>query len=991
MAHCNQLDPTATDPFFFPFLRSLVRYLICKPSITVTKKPTLVNNMSNCSTIVPGGSMNGSFRPATGFVVALSTLFLLCGVGLLAQVASGSSQGTPQAETFSPKAFASQSLEFLENKGQVRDDKGQPVEQVRFTAHSNGAKLFFMPDRIAHVFYTIEGPGARYEPGKGVSSKELDQTTLRYQRVDMELVGASRNVNLRAQDLLPGVTNFFTASAGPEGITGVRSFGTIVYENVYPNIDLVLKARGKGMKAEFIVRPGGDPSLIKLRYNGADRVEPTSTGGYRVVTTLGTMTEDAPYSYVRTATGQEEEITVRFRVEGDIVSFDVPSYDRSQTLVIDPNRDWGTLHGGNQEDQITGVATERSFNPSSTTRYIYVCGFTAGGTFPLVSASQTSYGGGIYDAFVAAYQYGGARTYSTYYGGANDDRAYGITADGSGQVWIVGQTRSTAWTGSAFTNTQNGDIDGFVARFNASGVPQAARYIGGAADDYLLAVTYDGTNLTVGGYTASPGLATAGVFQTTYNGLYCGMVARVPAAALNAITWLTYYGNNTGTPNTQETYVTSVAARGATGDVWVGGYTNSPNTNQAIATVGSFNTVVNNNGSGTTTGATNYDGFIALLTSSGGRTAATYYGAVQNDRVLGVAHDPISDGVIAVGRTNSTNVGNLLASASGFNTVLNNGTNSTAVDDGFVVRLTVSGTVMNRDWGSYWGSTADDYLTCVAVDDNNVSAVAPNTAANGTGGKIVVGGLTAASSGAFGTYNFAAGFTTNQGGYDAVWSRINRTTPAVEYSAIMGSGGNDAALGIAVDNQRNIFIAGSAAGVGNLTTAGAAQTSYGGGLFDGFLTKWCDLIVPNAPEYSTTGEGGTFTTTVSVCATLNATATGFVTSPGAYPNVVPGTTSGSCPASAVQTLTVRLTNAVQGVQYRLENVTSGTFLTITPGTGTSAVNPTTVLATQDGTIFVSISSGNLPAPGTYDLRWVAYTQTVGSSCQENGVSNGTTL
>ncbi|GIV54999.1 MAG: hypothetical protein KatS3mg039_1517 [Candidatus Kapaibacterium sp.] len=933
--------------------------------------------------------MNGVSRIATR--VATAFVFLLVGsLALVAQTATGSSS-TARDQKMPSHLAQAQGLEFLENKGQVTDDQGRPVEAVRFTAHSNGAKLFFMPDRIAHVFFTVEGPGARFEPGKGVSSKELDQTRIRTERVDMELVGANKNLNLRAEGLLPGVTNFFTASAGPDGITGVRSFSTIVYENVYPNIDLVLKARGKGMKAEFIVRPGGDPSMIRLRYSGARSLTATTDGGYRIETGLGALTEDAPYSFVRTAEGNQTEIAVRFRVEGETVTFDVPTYDRTQTLVIDPNRDWGTLHGGSVEDQITGVATQRSFNPASNAPYIYVCGFTAGGTFPLLSASQGTYGGGAYDAFVAAYQYGGARTYSTYFGGANDDRAYGIAADGSGQVWIVGQTRSTAWTG-VFTNTQNGDVDGFVARFNSGGTPQAARYIGGAADDYLLAVAYDGTNLTVGGHTASTGLATTGVFQTTYNGLYCGMIARVPATALNGITWLTYYGNNTGNPNTQETYVTSLSPRGTTGDVWVGGYTNSPNTNQAIATIGSFNTVVNNNGSGSTTGAANYDGFVALITSSGGRTAATYYGAVQNDRVLGVAHDPISDGVIAVGRTNSVNTtGNLIASTTGFNTVLNNGTNSTASDDGFVARLTVSGTTMNRDWGSYWGSTADDYLTSVAVDDNNVSFVAPNTDANGTGGKIFVAGQTAGSSGDFATYNFDASFNTNQGAYDAVWSRINRTTPAVEYSAMFGSTANDGALGIAVDNQRNVFIGGAAAGAGNVTTGSGAQTTYGGGLADGFLNKWCDLIVPNAPQFSTTGEGGAFSNTVSVCETLNQTATGFVTSAGAYPNVAGGTTSGSCPLSAVQTLTVRLTNAVQGVQYRLENTTSSNFLNLTPGTGTSAVTANTVVATQDGTVYVSIAASALPTSGTYDLRWVAYTQTVGSSCQENGITQNSAL
>ena len=939
--------------------------------------------------------MNGLFRFSARIVAAACTLLLIGSSALRGQTAPASSDSRTASTAASAQAMVGSSgLEFLENKGQVVDDQGRKVESVRFTAHSNGAKLFFMPDRIAHVFIEASGPGAKHEPGKGISSKELDQTRIRYQRVDMELVGANRNVNLRGEGVLPGVTNFFTAAAGPDGITGVRSFSTIVYENVYPNIDLVLKARGKGMKAEFIVRPGGDPSQIRLRVSNADGLELTSEGGYRIRTALGVITEDAPYSFLRTASG-EQEVAVRFRLDGDVIAFDVPSYDHSQTLVIDPGRDWSTFHGGNAEDVGTGIAVQRSFNPASTTSYIYICGYTAGGTFPIVSASQGTFGGGAYDAFVAAYQYGGTRAYSTYFGGSNDDRAWGITADGSGQVWVVGQSRSAAWGSGFFTNGNAGDVDAFVARFDAGGTPQAARFVGGTNDDYFLAVAYDGTNLTCGGYTASPGLATAGVFQTTYNGLYCGMIARLPATTLNAITWLTYYGNNTGTPNGQETYVTSLSPRGTGGEVWVGGYTNSPNTGQAIATVGSFNTVVNNNGGGTTTGAVNFDGFVALMTSSGGRTAATYYGAVLNDRVLGVAADPLdATAVIAVGRTNSINAGNLIASATGFNTVLNNGTNSTAFDDGFVTRLTVSGTTLGRDWGSYWGSTADDYLTSVAVDDNNVNEAGSNTISAGRGGKIFVAGYTAGSSGNFATYNFDGSFNSNNGGYDAAWSRILRApggSPTVEYSVITGGTGNDIATGIAVDNQRNVHLVGTAtAGGGNLA-AGGVQTTYGGGASDAFEIKWCNLIVPNAPQFSTTGEGGTFNNTVSVCQTLNQTATGFVTSPGAYPNVAAGTTSGSCPSSAVQTLTVRLTNAVQGVQYRLENTTSSNFLNLTPGTGTSAVTANTVVATQDGTVYVSIAASALPTPGTYDLRWVAYTQTVGSSCQENGITQSGAL
>jgi len=181
--------------------------------------------------------MNGLVRFSARAIAAACTLLLFGSTALRAQTApstSNHSATTQSASTLSPSMVGQSGLEFLENKGQVVDDQGRKVESVRFTAHSQGAKLFLMPDRIAHVFIEASGPGAKHEPGKGISSKELDQTRIRYQRVDMELVGASSTVNLRGEGVLPGVTNFFTASAGPEGITGVRSFSTVVYENVYP-------------------------------------------------------------------------------------------------------------------------------------------------------------------------------------------------------------------------------------------------------------------------------------------------------------------------------------------------------------------------------------------------------------------------------------------------------------------------------------------------------------------------------------------------------------------------------------------------------------------------------------------------------------------------------------------------------------------------------------------------------------------------------------
>ena len=59
---------------------------------------------------------------------------------------------------------------------------------------------------------------------------------------------------------------------------------------------------------------------------------------------------------------------------------------------------------------------------------------------------QPTYGGGQYDAFVAEInpsQVGAASlVYSTYLGGSDEDEAYGIAVDGSGNAYVTGFTYS---------------------------------------------------------------------------------------------------------------------------------------------------------------------------------------------------------------------------------------------------------------------------------------------------------------------------------------------------------------------------------------------------------------------------------------------------------------------------------------------------------------------------------------------------------------------
>ncbi|MDO9039595.1 MAG: hypothetical protein Q7U59_14740, partial [Lutibacter sp.] len=51
------------------------------------------------------------------------------------------------------------------------------------------------------------------------------------------------------------------------GVLNVPEFKKIVYSNLYNNIDLVYYYTDAGLKYDFIVKPGGDPTDIHLKYN----------------------------------------------------------------------------------------------------------------------------------------------------------------------------------------------------------------------------------------------------------------------------------------------------------------------------------------------------------------------------------------------------------------------------------------------------------------------------------------------------------------------------------------------------------------------------------------------------------------------------------------------------------------------------------------------------------------------------------------------------
>ncbi len=229
----------------------------------------------------------------------------------------------------------------------------------------------------------------------------------------------------------------------------------------------------------------------------------------------------------------------------------------------------------------------------------------------------------------------------------------------------------------------------------------------------------------------------------------------------------------------------------------------------------------------------------------------------------------------------------------------------------------------------------------------------------------MVGGTTVSGTGSFtGTYNFnlAAPYQANAGGYDAVYARMGSAGTTVELTGLFGGTGNDGTLGLATDNQRNTVIVGQTTGdaTPTLAASGTQTTNAAPGFNDGFVVKVCDLIIPNTPQLST--DNGSSWAASTACVNLNASSTGT----GSV--IHSGSTSSAATAISDSrgTFSVRFSNAVQGVTYKV--YLASTAYTIPTGTdpGTAADHQvlSTLTADGDGTMVFAVTPATLAAAAT---------------------------
>jgi hypothetical protein len=180
---------------------------------------------------------------------------------------------------------------------------------------------------------------------------------------------------------------------------------------------------------------------------------------------------------------------------------------------------FSTYMGGTGGDQGLGIAADSAGNT-------YVTGSAGSVNFPVRNAMQPTLRGGS-DTFIAKFgPSGGSPVYSTFFGGMGGDVAYGITVDSSGTPYLIGQTNSTDFPLLNSLQTSGGL---FVTRLNSAGSGLLfSSFFGGTGSDEAQDVAVDGSgSIYLSGNTTSTDFPTAGAYQPTNAGGGDAFIAKI--------------------------------------------------------------------------------------------------------------------------------------------------------------------------------------------------------------------------------------------------------------------------------------------------------------------------------------------------------------------------------------------------------------------------------------------------------------------------------
>ncbi len=465
-------------------------------------------------------------------------------------------------------------IRFIENLGQWN-------KKVFYKAAIPGGDLYVLKNKLKYVFYRkgqrghegiLDENESASRQGSSPSNKNLIHS------VEISFQGANDYSEIVSKNAFPERLNFIKGTDEQHWATGVTSYSELIIDEMYKGIDFRLYFASDGMKYDFIVSPGADPSQIKMKYEGQNELK-IHQGKIVVGTVHGYFFENVPVSYSE-SNSRKKSVLTEYELQKDIISFNFPEgYDTNVQLVIDPELIFST-YSGSYADNWGFTATYDDHGN------LYSGGIVFGVGFPATNGVFQPESVGEWDVGILKYDSTGKNLlWATYLGGAFSETPQSIIENSKGELVIYGTTSSPDFpmsSGSFQSNFLGGDpiYDTMEAYRLVGGIPfrngsdiflailgndgrtlKGSTFIGGSENDGIMEkympltknygdqfrgeVIVDGEdNIFVASNTSSPDFLIKNGRQTSYGGSENDGVVMKFNADLTDLYWSTFVGGS---------------------------------------------------------------------------------------------------------------------------------------------------------------------------------------------------------------------------------------------------------------------------------------------------------------------------------------------------------------------------------------------------------------------------------------------------------------
>lgn len=438
----------------------------------------------------------------------------------------------------SPQKMVNSSITRVVKSVGFEANTGWASTQVRFAGYGPNYRILLT---LTDVVLSSTIPETRKDRHPA-DPQQLSDNSVRKSFVDtskedftrVHLLGTNRRSQAEGRKRLSSYSNYLIGKDPKKWRTHVPQFAEVWYPAIYPGIDQVYYNHDGQIEYDFIVAPRGNPGRIQFLIDESGRgvgIRVNAEGDLVIPAVQGNLVLHKPLLFqgescsahqtsgrARSGLGCRPLPGGNFRIRRTgrsavKVGFQLPHYDHSQSLIIDPSVSFSTFLGGSMGDGVDGMTLDADGN-------IYLIGDTNSPDFPTTAGAYQKNIAGDVDAFVVKLSGDGSHIiYSTFLGGSGAEFPHGIAIDSAKNVYLAGETYSTDFPlVNPYQSTTSGGT-GFVSKLSPDGSSLIySTYLGGSLEGAINAIAVDTSSgeAVVVGRTGSIDFPVVNAFQPAH-------------------------------------------------------------------------------------------------------------------------------------------------------------------------------------------------------------------------------------------------------------------------------------------------------------------------------------------------------------------------------------------------------------------------------------------------------------------------------------------